>query len=79
MRRQGNPIICPHCNERIPRIAKVIQTHFHDAHDILMTQAEIHRLASPKYSAAKDRPQVGGDVMDYVVPGGGFETNRSKH
>jgi len=79
MAGQGNPIMCPFCNERIPRIAEKIQKHFKDAHGVNATQAELHRLASPKYKQDKDKPHEGGDLMDRVVMSGGFETNRKKH
>lgn len=78
MAGQGNPINCPFCNERIPRIAETFQKHLKDIHSVSATRAELHRLASPKYRQSKDKPQEGGDLMDHVVMGG-FETNRKKH
>jgi hypothetical protein len=79
MRRQGNPMPCPVCKERLPRIAEKIQQHLRDAHGLTATQAELHRLAAPTYRASKDKPQLGPDAMDFLLPGGGFETNKNRH
>lgn len=79
MANQGNPIECPYCGERIPRIAAVLFMHLKEVHGVDATRAELHRMASPKYRAEKAKPQIGGDLMDHVVSGGGFESKRRRH
>lgn len=59
---QGNPIPCPVCGERLPRIADKIQQNLRNTHGLTATPPELHRLAAPKYLASKDKPQVGPDA-----------------
>lgn len=67
---KGNPVPCPICKTRLPRIASEVRLHLRAAHGLEATQAETHRLITPK--GFRGIPYAEGLSRDPRIVSGGL-------
>jgi hypothetical protein len=62
-------ITCPDCATRLPRMSAAIQSHYRDAHNKMLTEADAYKIVSPQ--PRRKTPYAEGLRKNFEeVPGG---------
>jgi len=65
-------ITCPDCATRLPRASAVIRSHYRDAHNKMISEADAYKIASPQ--PPRKTPYVEGLRKNFKEVSGGLPT-----